>query len=146
MDIYYVYQHIRPDTGEIVYIGSGTYDRAWMSRGGNRSKEHFEFIREMSDNGYTLNEIVEIRRQRLSKKEALSIERELIDKYRPMYNKLSNKSHWQKNRKFEVETCMLAKALHKMGYGYQRIAFLLGSPNYKNNAMSTRRMVSYVNE
>ena len=144
MEIYYVYQHIRPDTGGIVYIGTGTYDRAWMSRGGNRSKEHFEFIKEMSEKGYTLNEIVQIIRQRLSKKDALEEERQLIDKYRSLYNKHSNKSHWRINRTFSKETCNFAKLLHEMGYGYQRIAYLLGAEDPKKNHMSTKRMISYV--
>ena len=144
MDLYYVYEHRHPKTLEIVYIGVGKLDRAWTCRGGNRSKEHFEFIYVMQMDGYTLQDIVSIREQGLPKQEAFERERNLIDELRPKYNKLSNKDHWQGNRKFEVETCIFAKNLHDMGYGYQRIAFLLGSPNYKNNAMSTRRMVSYV--
>lgn len=144
MDLYYVYEHINPVTLEIVYIGVGKLDRAWTCRGGNRSKEHFEFIYDLQMKGFTLQDIVYIRERGLPKQEAFEKERNLIDELRPKYNKLSNKNHWQGNRKFEVETCLLAKALHEMGYGYQRIAFLLGSENHKNKGMSTRRMVSYV--
>lgn len=144
MELYYVYHHIHPESKEIVYIGVGKFDRAWTCRGGNRSKEHFQFIKEMEMKKFTLADVVKIYKSGMEKKEAFELERQLIDELRPKYNKLSNKDHWQGNRKFEVETCIFAKALHEMGYGYQRIAFLLGSPNYKNSAMSTKRMVSYV--
>ena len=32
---YYVYQHADPETEEILYIGKGSYERAWLCRGNN---------------------------------------------------------------------------------------------------------------
>ena len=144
MELYYVYHHIHPESKDIVYVGVGKFDRAWTCRGGNRSKEHFQFIKEMEMKNFTLADVVKIHKSGMNKKEAFELERQLIDEIRPIFNKHSNKSHWRINRTFSIETCLFAKALHEMGYGYQRIAFLLGASDPKTNHMSTKRMISYV--
>jgi hypothetical protein len=40
---YYVYQHVDPETGKILYIGKGSYERAWLCRGSNRDPKYTEY-------------------------------------------------------------------------------------------------------
>lgn len=144
MTPYYVYNHIDPESKEILYIGIGQYDRAWCVRGNNRNKDHVNYLKQMFLKGYTLTDIVSITDNMLSKQQAMSIEAEKVNLYRPKFNKLLNKNHWHISRQKTKEMCEFAKALKEMGYGYQRISYLLGSSAPKNNAMSIKRMLNYV--
>jgi len=141
---FYVYQHIDPESKEVLYVGIGQYDRAWCVRGNNRNKNHVSYLKEMFLKGYTLTDIVCITDNMLSKQQAMKVEAEKVDLYRPRFNKLLNKDHWHISRQQTQEMCYFAKALKEMGYGYQRIAYLLGSDKPKNKVMSIKRMLSYV--
>lgn len=140
----YVYYHVHPETKEIFYIGVGKYDRAWCVRKNNRSAEHVKKLNQLYEKGYTLEDIVQIHTKGISKKEALELEYVLIDKHRPILNKDKNKDHWHTNRVYDKNFCTELKALHEMGYGYQRIAFLSGSSTPKKQVMSIKRMINYV--
>ena len=140
----YVYYHIDPDSKEIFYIGVGQYDRAWCIRTNQRSKEHVQKLKNLYSKGYTLENVVKIYINNLTKEQALITERKLIDEHRPVFNKNKNKNHWDVQRKFNKQFCEELKALHEMGYGYNRIAFLSGSSFPKINAMSIKRMIGYV--
>jgi hypothetical protein len=140
----YVYYHINPETQEVFYVGIGKYDRAWCVRKNNRSDAHVEKLEQLYEKGYTLEDIVKIHTKGISKKEALELEYVLIDQHRPVFNKDKNKDHWHTNRKVEKNFCKELKALHEMGYGYQRIAFLSGAEKPKNHVMAIKRMINYV--
>jgi hypothetical protein len=139
---FYVYSHIDPDTKEIKYIGIGQYDRACSVRTNNRKEKHYDWLKKQYDKGYTLADIVVIVQKGLTKKDALEIEMLKIKQLKPMLNELSNPDHWQRGRKQTEDTSLFAKALYEMGYGYKRIAHLMGGT--KNNHMSIKRMLSYV--
>ena len=138
MDQYYVYQHIDPDTGELLYIGMGSYERAWLCRGSNRKKNHQERLNELFALGYTMQDVVRIMATGLNKAAALNLELIKIEKFKPRFNNLSNPD-WKYPSKFTDEVVTMVKALTKMGYGSQNIAFLMGGDK-KKNAMTIWRL------
>jgi Holliday junction resolvasome RuvABC DNA-binding subunit len=140
MDQYYVYQHIDPETGEILYIGMGSYERAWLCRGSNRKKNHQERLNELFSLGYTMQDVVSILASYLSKEAALSLELTKIEKFKPKFNNYSN-PNWKYPSKFADEVITMVKALKEMGYGPQNTAFLMGGDKNKN-AMTMWRMVN----
>lgn len=81
---WYVYTHTDPTTGEIVYIGEGTGQR--FSAVNTRAAEHSEFLKEVIHNKQL--ECFQIVESRLTKAEARAIEKQLITKYKPKFNKL----------------------------------------------------------
>ena len=136
---FYVYTHLDPHSEEIRYVGIGQYDRAWCVRRNQRKNSHVKWIESLYEEGYNLNHIVSIVANQLTKKEALQIEMDLIKELKPMFNELSNPNHWNRGRKYTPTIAETAKALHEMGYGYIRIAQLMGGS--KNNHMSIKRMI-----
>jgi hypothetical protein len=81
---WYVYTHTDPDTGEIVYVGEGTGQR--FAAVNTRSADHSKFLKEViHDKNLTCFSIIE---SRLTKERAREIEKELIAKYNPKFNKL----------------------------------------------------------
>jgi len=142
MDIYYVYHHVDPRTKQIMYVGLGTQERAWMIR--NRSKEHIQWVNELYDCGFTLNEFVFIKEKKLNKKAAMEKEKEDVGVFNPVFNKLLNKNHWNKQKKGDRSLCSELKALREMGYTFYKIAFLSGSATPNTHATSIKRMIEYV--
>ena len=142
MNKYYVYSHLDPVTKEVVYVGSGQFDRAWNVRRNQRREEHVSWLESIYDSGYTLSDVVVIEDNNLSKEDSYIIESELIKTLKPKFNALLNPEHWHIGRRQPREVAEFAKTLHEMGYGYIRIAQLLGGTN--NNHMSIKRMIGYV--
>ena len=140
MDQYYVYQHTDPETGEILYIGMGSFERAWLCRGSNRKKNHQERLNELFALGYTMQDVVSVMASGLNKTNALNLEFTKIEKFKPKFNNLSNPD-WKYPSKFSKEVVSMAKALKQMGYGPQNTAFLMGGDKNKN-AMTMWRMVN----
>ena len=138
MEQYYVYQHIDPDTGELLYIGMGSYERAWLCRGSNRKKNHQERLNELFSLGYTMQDVVSIMASGLNKIDALNLEFTKIEKFKPKFNNLNN-PNWKYPSKFADEVITMVKALAKMGYGSQNTAFLMGGDKNKN-AMTIWRL------
>jgi len=137
---YYVYQHADPKTGEILYIGKGSYERAWLCRGNNRNPEYSKHLNTFLDNGYTLSDIVTILHKGLTNIEAEHLESDLIQKIQPIFNKQQT-SKWSYPKKFSDEVVNMVKALKAMGYGPQNTAWLMGGDKNKN-AMTMWRMVN----
>jgi hypothetical protein len=81
---WYVYTHTDPTTGEIVYVGEGTGQR--FAAVNTRAADHSQFLKEViHDKKLNCFCIVE---SRLTKEQAREIERVLIAKYNPRFNKL----------------------------------------------------------
>jgi hypothetical protein len=80
---WYVYTHTDPDSGEIVYVGEGTGQR--FAAVNTRSADHSAFLKEMIHNKRT--DCFNIVESRLTKEQARAIEKQLIAKYNPKYNK-----------------------------------------------------------
>lgn len=83
----YVYQHIHPVTKEIFYIGLGTKDRAWAVTSKARSPDHREYLETLIEQGYIVSDFVEVLDRNLSREQAHLLERDLITKHKPMFNK-----------------------------------------------------------
>lgn len=152
MSKYYVYFHREPETGRIRYVGLGTGSRAWEVRYtsnyktgyGQRSKEHYDWWKELESSGHTLADIVEIVSSNLSKESANLLETNLIKQYEGtglLFNKSKTFEHNKTLTKYSEEVISFAKKLHLLGFGYQRIAFLLGATEPKKSVMSIKRMV-----
>ena len=138
MDQYYVYEHVDPENDELLYIGLGSYERAWLCRGSNRTKDHQQKLKELFAAGFTMGDIVSIRASGISKQAAIDLEFKEIQKYKPRFNKSSNPD-WKYPSKFTDEVVSMIKALAKMGYGPQNTAFLMGGDK-KKNAMTIWRL------
>jgi len=138
MDQYYVYQHTDPETGDILYIGMGSYERAWLCRGSNRKKNHQEKLNELFALGYTMQDIADIKASGLNKADALQLEFNKIEQFKPKFNNLNNPD-WKYPSKFTSEVVVMVKALSQMGYGPQNTAFLMGGDKTKN-AMTIWRL------
>jgi len=139
---FYVYTHNDPRNGAIMYVGIGQYDRAWSTRRNQRKERHVLWLEELYSIGFTLADIVKIQVNGLTKKEALDCESAMIMGDPPQFNELGNPNHWQRGRKYDKETAEFAKSLHDMGYGYIRIANLMGGSNKQH--MKIKRMIENV--
>ena len=139
-ETFYVYSHIDPRTSVRMYVGIGQYDRAWNTRRNQRKEKHVKWLEELYLAGFTLQDVVNIENNGLTKKEALSIEGTIIKQERPVLNELGNPDHWNRGRKYTKEMVSFVKELHSMGYGYVRIAFLIGGVG--TNHMTAKRMVT----
>lgn len=140
MDQYYVYEHVDPENDELLYIGLGSYERAWLCRGSNRTKDHQNKLKKLFASGFTMADIVSIRASGLTKQAAIDFEYKEIQKYKPKFNKSSNPD-WKYPSKFTEEIIFMVKALKQMGYGSQNTAFLMGGDKNKN-AMTMWRLVN----
>ena len=74
--MYYVYQHRFKDTQEIFYIGKGCKNRAYSKYRGKKWKEVT----------YGKQYVIEIVRDSLTEDEAFQLEKDLIDKFKPICN------------------------------------------------------------
>jgi len=137
---FYVYSHIDPRDNSRPYVGIGQYDRAWCCRRNQRKEDHVLWLEELYKEGYTLADIVRIEHNKLTKKEALEIEANIIKTERPRLNELGNPEHWQRGRTYDQELANFAKVLNQMGYGYQRIAVLMGGTGGYH--MKAKRMIA----
>ena len=139
---FYVYTHNDPRNKVIMYVGIGQYDRAWNTRRNQRKDRHVVWIEELYSLGFTLADIVTIEGNGLTKEEARQWEEAVILGRKPEFNELGNPDHWQRGRKYDRETAEFAKSLHDMGYGYIRIAELMGGLNTQH--MKIKRMIENV--
>ena len=125
-NVFYVYTHEDPDTGEVMYVGMGQKSRAWVitnSNGnnaayGHRSKDHYEWFLEKEAAGYTMQDLVVILKSNLSKGMALGNEKFLIDTFSPPFNKKQGLA----NLKITKDKYKTAVEMRKDGLSYERIA------------------------
>lgn len=125
---YYVYQHVNPITKEVVYIGCGKKDRAWVSQKNHRQPEHYERLLFYYDQGYTLSDIVVIVKQGLTKKEAHTMEQCLILESKPTLNRAKGLNSY-----VGLEELRQAKEMREKGMTFKQIA----------NKMNTTTMTAY---
>jgi len=150
---YYIYRHVDPTDHRLVYVGLGTGSRAWAmgtyrstkdARYGRRAGEHDAWMNSLMQKGFLPSDWVHIVEKQLTKEDAHKLELELIKTNQPIYNSIGTDKYKEKLRKCSSNVHSFLDALHKMGYGYQRIAYLTGSDTPKTNVMSIKRMLSYV--
>lgn len=122
---FYVYLHADPETKELLYVGKGSGQRAWMCTGGyaeahygNRSREHFLRLSQLMDKGYLPCDWVVVLAKGLTSEEALKMEQEFIRTRKPMFNKAIGK----KLCKLDVGQLSIMKDLRAQGLSYLSIA------------------------
>lgn len=122
---YYVYQHVHPETKEVVYVGHGTGGRAWSCGHKGlpiRSERHRKWLDGLLNTGKHPGEFVEIVASSLSKDDAKRVENELIYAIRPIFN-LSIRN---KNLKLTPNRYKEAVRLRDEGLSYENIAKRMG--------------------
>jgi len=126
MDKYYVYQHL--DSGSVVYVGKGSFDRAWSLKRAN--EEHINWMKQKLP--YLDVDIVE---SNLAEEDALEMERQLILKLQPKFNsfhtardktRLENQGKWLSTEKSRFGDPELQKELGKRA---------VKSPGHPNNVL-----------
>ncbi len=83
---FYVYEHWRPDTGVIFYVGKGHGKRAYTLK--NRNRKHAEITDSLAAAGFALE--VKIVANNLDEETAFSMERQLIANWRSIGAQLVN--------------------------------------------------------
>ena len=87
-NIFYVYEHWRPDTGVCFYVGKGKGQRAWCLS--QRGKHHNNTIRALQTKGLLIE--VKILAQGLTEKEAFELEKTRISFWKSVGAVLCNKT------------------------------------------------------
>lgn len=84
----YIYAHILPETGEILYIGMGQQERAWSIH--KRSASHQKILENLQGLGYSPADYVSIIAQGLDDADARRGELALIRQLLPLLNQQGN--------------------------------------------------------
>jgi hypothetical protein len=124
--IHYVYMHIDPRTKEIVYIGRGQGQRAWMMRSsdkdtphyGHRRYDHFQWYKELESEGYYLDVIVVLLHRGQTRAQAIANEKNLIEIHKPRFNS-NAKQNWLNKHK---EIILKVKELRATNTPFSKIA------------------------
>jgi len=123
--IYYVYNHVDPRDGSLLYIGHGCRGRAWIHGSKKtclRSQDHLNHLESMTRDGFVATDWVSIIVQGISKKDAAKYEQELIRDTEPTYNMPQGKHLL----KVTPEIYKLCKELRDDGLYYSQIADEVG--------------------
>ena len=124
--VFYVYFHVDPDSGEIVYVGSGTKERAWTARASNRHNEaHLTWLQRMETRGFTPDQYVSVVYRNSDKRAVLDKERELIEELKPEFNQTLNKWWWCLT--LSEEQLKEARELRDEGMSYKKIGEVIGT-------------------
>jgi hypothetical protein len=145
---YYVYQHIDPVSGEIVYIGKGVNSRAYDSN--KRHIDHKVFMDSCLNNDL---QFVFLIHKLLDNETALNLEKELILKFQPKFNKMLtdsyHKNHGLKLKnawsdgKFKSRTLDFSGTKNNMSKLTEQD--IVNIRNLKNDSMSYRQIKDYLN-
>lgn len=148
-ELYYVYHHTDPNTGEIKYVGMGTGSRAWASgtsSGSSRSDAHALWISDLYEQGFTMADIVTVCETLLSKQEALTIESERIKNEKPLFNRIGNQFVCTRYTKVQAQQ---AYDLFQAGVPYCAIPGVFGLYSSNKSVLGKRMVESgkkYYNE
>lgn len=113
---FYVYSHICPVTNETKYVGYGQKQRAWMTELGHRSQPHCDWLNQMFEQGFTMQNIVNMIATRLSKSEAKHIEKEHITSHQPIFNNhYTGKRRYRTSRQADEESLSYRALAEKRG-------------------------------
>lgn len=108
----YVYNHINPETGDVVYVGMGRKDRAWHYRVSMSRKEaHETYLNGLEEKGFLPYDWVVITHRNLTEEQAKQIEKDQINLLKPMFNVTYTGDHRGINR----ELMEKAKELKEQG-------------------------------
>jgi hypothetical protein len=142
-ELYYIYNHIDPQTGEIMYIGIGTGSRAWAtgtSSGTSRSEDHTKWITDLYYMGYTMADVAVIIETMLDRPTALQKESSTIKLFKPLFNKQGNPDVF-KAYNYTEEHALRAVELLNSGVRLYQIPGILGIYS-SNKSVTGARLVS----
>lgn len=93
---WYVYQHLDPETHEIVYVGHGTLGRAWdVSRNRNQHIDHQDWMYGLTSKGYIPSDWARILQANLTKEEARELEKEYLQSRTYRFNRQRGQMNYQ---------------------------------------------------
>jgi len=135
---YYVYLHVDPDveaeyedhtiSNQVIYVGMGQGARAWTFGNsvrnkmyGHRSEDHYAWYLD-KERRHSVEELVHIYCNKLSRKEALALEKEVIQEFDPVFNKPMGRNQL----KLTPSQFNMCKQLREDGFSYSSIATEVG--------------------
>lgn len=126
---YYVYKHVDPETGELLYVGKGSGQRAWMCSGskdithyGHRSFKHTTHLRDLIRKGFVPSDWVVIVRKGMDNQSAIDLEKSLISTDNPKFNGVFG----LKICKMDSKLLTLCRSLREKGKSYFSIGKQVG--------------------
>lgn len=137
----YVYAHILPDTGSVIYIGSGQQERAWSLY--KRSDPHQSILNNIQRGGFSPADYVVILNSGLTVKQARDIEYSLIHIMSPPLNQhgagVANAGRGEFNKNSVMDTALVheLRDLYSMGNHSMRAI----SRMYGLGVSSTRKAI-----
>lgn len=124
--IHYVYLHTDPRSKEVMYVGSGTKERAWVYSATTRNNpDHLAWCIELQHLGYTPDEWVSIELRTRDKEQVLAWERKLIVDLDPDFNRTNRRWDWCLT--LSEEQLAAARKYRAEGYSYKIIAREVGT-------------------
>jgi hypothetical protein len=118
--LHYVYFHVSPLSGKVMYVGTGSHERAWVSRDCHRhNADHVKWMQELEEKGYTPDAWVVIKSSSFDRQKILELEREYIETLAPKFNYTNN---WSWCMSLTEDQVVLAKQLRSDGLSYKAIA------------------------
>jgi len=143
-ELYYIYQHVDPDTGEIVYVGMGTGSRAWAtgtSSSSMRGPMHSAWLTELYHQGYTMGDVAKVTNTLLTRQQAIQIENALIKELKPKYNIQGNPDVFI-NKKFTETQASEALIAHLNGTPYHAIPLLFELTSSNMSVLGSRMVIA----
>ena len=117
----YVYAHVDPYSGDVVYVGVGTNSRAYASHN-VRSDEHRDWMNKHHNSGVNFVEFIATG---LDSGEAFDIEAEMVRDLCPIFNKCHNVEYLKARdiEKYGVALIEDIKSLRLQGLSHKEIGF-----------------------
>lgn len=123
--MFYVYKHVHPKTGVLLYVGYGQGERAWrtgQARSRIRNKDHSIELDRLLSEGYLPSDWVEVVHRGLEQKEAYNLEQQMIKELKPRYNV----DQQEIQTKLTKEQFDEMKSLRASGATYKSVASKVG--------------------
>lgn len=117
-NIFYVYFHHSID-GDIVYVGMGSFDRAWHIRQRTYNVAHRQWIDEQYNNDRLPSDYVSIEARGLSHTDAIELEKVLINSLGPKFN---CQASWASKKYSDEDVLKWAKLHWEEGKTYKQIS------------------------
>ena len=118
----YVYMHVDPTTGEVVYVGLGVGSRAWDIRTRDVNQNHYVWLQSQLETGFIPTDWVVVEFRNLSRLEAQERELELIHQLGPKFNVSGS---WAA-KKYSLDDVKNWKVLRETGLTYKEIGMKTG--------------------
>lgn len=121
----------------------GQGDRAWAVRSRSRSSEHLAYLETLIQRGHIASDWVRVMARRLNRDQAYTIERSLIEEYKPSFNKDCHQRQMSNLEKSLAETMREDSLTYKhigeiLGYHWTTIRHHLNKKEDSNEVLRLR--------